>query len=50
MTLRTNLEEKDIIKNMIEIYIFLLQQGDDISDIECAFNGLILHFEVFEKE
>lgn len=47
MEIRTNLTNQDVIKNMLEIALFLSQQEDESNDIEVTVNNLQMHFEVY---
>lgn len=47
MNIRTEITDKDVVKNMLEIALYLAEQKDDSNDIEVNVNGLYMHFETW---
>lgn len=47
MNIRTEITDKEVVENMIEIALYLAEKEDDSNDIEVEVNGLYMHFEAW---
>lgn len=47
MSIRTEITDKDVVKNMLEIALYLAEKEDNSNDIEVEVNGLYMHFETW---
>lgn len=45
--IRTNISEEDVVLNMIEIALYLVQQGKDVNEIDVKVKDLNMHFEAW---
>ena len=43
----TNMSNKDVVHNMLEIALYLVQQGKDVNEIDVKVNDLNMHFEAW---
>lgn len=48
--IRTNLSEKDILHNMLEIVGFLLEQGEEADEIEVKVKDLNMQFKAWRDD
>ena len=45
--IRTNMSNKDVVHNMLEIALYLAQQGKDVNEIDAKVKNLNMHFEAW---
>ena len=45
--IRTNLSKEDVVHNMLEIALYLAQQGEDVNEIDIKVKNLNMHFEAW---
>ena len=45
--IRTNLSKEDVVHNMLEIALYLAQQGKDVNEIDAKVKNLNMHFEAW---
>ena len=45
--IRTNLSKEDVVRNMLEIALYLSQQDKDAHDIDVKVKDLNMHFEAW---
>ena len=48
--IRTNLSKEDVVHNMLEIALYLAQQGKDAHEIDVNVKNLNMRFEVWMGE
>ena len=45
--IRTNLSKEDVVRNMLEIALYLAQRGKDVNEIDVKVKNLNMHFEAW---
>lgn len=50
MNIRTNMTQKEVVANMLELSVYLAQMDDDCNTIDIEVNGLNMHFEAWSEE
>ena len=45
--IRTNLSKEDVVHNMLEIALYLAQQGEDVNEIDVKVKDLNMHFRAW---
>ena len=45
--IRTNMSKEDVVHNMLEIALYLAQQGKDVHEIDIKVKNLNMHFEAW---
>ena len=45
--IRTNMTKEDVVRNMLEIALYLAQQGKDVNEIDVKVKDLNMHFEAW---
>ena len=48
--IRTNMSKEDIVRNMLEIALYLAQQGKDVNEIDVKVKDLNMHFKAWRDE
>ena len=48
--IRTNMSKEDVVHNMLEIALYLAQQGKDVHEIDVKVKDLNMHFEAWMDE
>lgn len=48
--IRENMSKEDIVHNMLEIALYLAQQGKDVNEIDVKVKDLNMHFEALMDE
>ena len=48
--IRGNLSKEDVVRNMLEIALYLAQQGKDVNEIDVKVKDLNMHFEAWMND
>ena len=48
--IRENMSKEDVVHNMLEIALYLAQQGEDAHEIDVNVKNLNMHFEAWMDE
>ena len=48
--IRTNMSKEDVVHNMLEIALYLAQQGKDVNEIDVKVKDLNMHFRAWNDE
>ena len=48
--IRTNMSKEDVVRNMLEIALYLAQQGKDVNEIDVKVKDLYMHFRAWNDE
>ena len=48
--IRTNMSKEDVVHNMLEIALYLAQQGKDAHAIDVKVTDLNMHFEAWQDD
>ena len=48
--IRENMSKEDVVHNMLEIALYLAQQGKDVNEIDVKLKDLNMHFRAWRDE